>query len=72
MGALSLLARVNAMEKKFLSVAEVATILGIHEITAYRWCESGKLPSLRLGGRRLVPVSAIDSLLAQALAGEVR
>ncbi len=35
-----------------LSVAQVAEELGISEGLVYGWCQSGRLPHLRLGGKR--------------------
>lgn len=53
--------------KKFISIREAAERLGIHRVSAYRLAESGKLPSTKLGGRRLVPESALEQLEAAAL-----
>jgi excisionase family DNA binding protein len=52
---------------RLISIREVAQRLGISEISAYRWAESGKLPSIRLGGRRLVPEAAINTIIESAL-----
>jgi len=51
----------------FLSINETADRLGIARITAYRWTESGYLPSIKLGSRRMVPIAALDAFLAQAV-----
>ena len=38
-----------SMEKKFLSVDEVAACLGISRATVYWWSETGKMPHSKLG-----------------------
>ena len=58
------------MEKKFYSVREAAQILGVAEITAVRWATKGNLRSVKVGGRRLVPVEAIAELTSIAMGGE--
>ena len=52
----------------FFSINETADRLGIARITAYRWTESGYLPSIKLGSRRMVPIAALDAFLATAQA----
>lgn len=56
--------------RRFVSVMDAAQRLGISRITAYRWAESGRLPSVKLGARRLVPEAALDRLLSVALGEE--
>jgi excisionase family DNA binding protein len=51
---------------RLLSIREVAQRLGISEISAYRWCESGKINSIRLGGRRLVAESVVLGIIDTA------
>lgn len=46
------------------SVAEVARRLGVAELTVRRQISAGKLPSIRLGDRVLVPADYLDRLLA--------
>lgn len=45
------------------TVEEAAQILGVSRPTAYRHAKSGELPSIRIGGRRLVPVAQLRRLL---------
>jgi excisionase family DNA binding protein len=52
--------------KRFLSPAEVAKVLGVSSISVYRWTETGTLPSVKLGSRRLIPSEVVDSLVATA------
>ena len=46
------------------SVTEAAAILGISRTTAYECVRTGELPSLRLRGRIVVPVVALEALIA--------
>ena len=50
-------------ERRALSIKETADTLGLSRSTAYRLIAEGKLATLKIGGRRLVPVAAIDVLL---------
>ncbi|MFC2094948.1 helix-turn-helix domain-containing protein [Candidatus Bipolaricaulota bacterium] len=45
------------------SVREAAGLLGISSCTAYRAVKAGDLPAVRLRGRVLIPLSAIDRIL---------
>jgi len=49
-----------------MSVPEAAKLLGISRLKAYEYCRRGELPSIRLGGRVLVPRQALERLLASA------
>ncbi len=40
-------------DRRFISVSEMATELGIHEQTAYLWISHGRLPVVRLSARCL-------------------
>ena len=48
------------------TVRETAEELGIATSTVYHYVESGILPSVRLGRRRLIPCAAVDALLKKA------
>lgn len=52
-------------DRQTYTVTEVAKILGIGRNTAYEACNSGEIPTLRLGGRILIPRAAIDDLLGR-------
>jgi excisionase family DNA binding protein len=55
------------METKLTySVAEAAQRLGLNRDTAYRAVHSGTIPSLRIGGRLLIPRAALDKMLERA------
>ena len=46
-----------------VSVTAAAQRLGISRISAYRAVARGDLPSIRIGGRILIPRAALDRLL---------
>ena len=46
-----------------LTVAEVASLLGVHRLTVYGAIARGELPAIRLGRRVLIPKDLIDRLL---------
>ena len=52
-----------------LSVPEAAALLGISRGLAYERVARGELPSLRLGGRILVPRQALERLVGDAEPG---
>ena len=56
----------NDVERKTYTVVEVAKILGIGRNTAYEVCRNGEIPTIKIGGRILVPRKAIDELLSGA------
>lgn len=54
------LSSASTNERKYYSVDEAASKLGIASISVYRNIEKGKIPSKRVGGRLLVPGSFVD------------
>ncbi|MFC1945580.1 helix-turn-helix domain-containing protein [Chloroflexota bacterium] len=52
------------MEKKVLTVAEVAEALGISINLAYRQVREGNIYSVRCGDRYLIPKKTFEQLLA--------
>jgi excisionase family DNA binding protein len=50
-------------ERATLSVPEAGRLLGIGTTASYAAARRGDLPTLRIGGRLLVPVSALRRLL---------
>lgn len=52
------------MQRRTVSVPELASALGISERTAYDWLKKGIVRSVKIGGRLLIPREAIDELLA--------
>ena len=57
-------------EKSTLSVQEVASYLRIGKNLAYEAIQRGEIPHNRIGGRILVPVVALNKMLAAAGSGE--
>ena len=50
-------------KKVFLSVAEVAEIIGLSRPTIYKLVYSEKLPSIKLGAKIMIPSIAIDNII---------
>jgi excisionase family DNA binding protein len=59
-------------ERKFYSVDETASMLGCTSVTIRRWVGNGTLPSIKLGGRRLISVDTVNSLIQQAQSKELK
>jgi excisionase family DNA binding protein len=55
---------VSEVTRRALSIKEAAKSSGLSRATLYRLIQSGKLATIKIGARRLVPVGAIDSLLS--------
>jgi excisionase family DNA binding protein len=52
--------------KRALRLKEFCTAYGLSRSTAYKLMAAGKLKTVLVGGRRLVPVEAAEALLAAA------
>jgi excisionase family DNA binding protein len=52
-----------AVAPDLLTVEEVAELVRVHPETVRRWTRSGRLPSVRVGLRRLVRRTDLDELL---------
>lgn len=57
------------MESLTVNPGEAAKMLGIAPATAYKLVKTGEIPSIRLGGRWLVPIASIHHMLAKAEGG---
>lgn len=53
-------------EVRFLTVAEVATIMRVSKMTVYRMVHSGALPAIRVGRSYRVPERAVHDYLREA------
>jgi excisionase family DNA binding protein len=51
---------------RFLTVAEVATIMRVSKMTVYRLVHSGELEAIRVGRSFRVPEQAVNSYLRDA------
>ena len=54
------------MEQLTISVEEAAKILGISRGSAYLAAQTGQLPTIRIGKRLIIPVAALEKMLASA------
>lgn len=54
------------MSRETMTVPEAAHRLGIGRNTAYQAVKDGEIPSIRIGGRIVVPTAALDRMLADA------
>ncbi len=50
-------------EVRFLTVAEVAEMMGVSKMTVYRLVHSGELPAIRFGRSFRVPESAVEAAI---------
>jgi excisionase family DNA binding protein len=58
----------QAVQKDWLTVAEMADRLGIAEMTLYRVIAAGEFPAVRIGQRRLfIPAKVLDRMSEAAL-----
>jgi len=53
-------------EVKFLTVAEVATLMRVSKMTVYRMVHGGELPAVRVGRSFRVPEKAVHDYLRGA------
>ncbi len=56
----------NLSEVKFLTVAEVATLMRVSKMTVYRLLHSGELPGVQIGRSFRVPEQAVHAYLRAA------
>lgn len=56
------------MEKKLVTAAEAAVLLGISRAHLYGLIMRGEIPSIKIGRARRIPVSVIDEWVAKQLA----
>ncbi len=54
---------------RFLTVAEVATIMRVSKMTVYRLVHSGELEAIRVGRSFRVPEQAVNAYLKEAFVG---
>ena len=59
-------------DKLTLTVPETAKRLGIGKNLAYEAIQRGEIPSIRVGHRLLVPISALESMMQRAGSDEIR
>ncbi len=54
-----------APERGALSIKETAKFLGISPSSAYEAAKRGEIPTIRVGGRRLVPLPPLKRMLGE-------
>jgi len=54
-------------EVRFLTVAEVASIMRVSKMTVYRLVHGGELPAVRVGRSFRVPEDAVHTYLSQSM-----
>jgi excisionase family DNA binding protein len=54
---------------RLLTVREVAEMLRVSRPTAYRWCRTGQVPTLHIGGTLRVPARALVKTLEAGKSG---
>ncbi|RUL87606.1 helix-turn-helix domain-containing protein [Tautonia sociabilis] len=52
---------------RYVSMAEARERLGVHRQTVYEWAWRGELPSVKIGGRRLVPMAWVESQVGRTV-----
>jgi len=52
------------LECRALRPKDAASVYGVSRTLIYEWIKSGRLASVKLGGARLIPVDALEALLA--------
>lgn len=53
--------------RRFQTVAEVARLFDVSEVTIYRAIHDGEFPAIKVRGRYVIPSSAVDAMEAAAL-----
>ncbi|MEI7029538.1 helix-turn-helix domain-containing protein [Streptomyces pratensis] len=56
-------------EVRFLTVAEVASVMRVSKMTVYRLVHSGHLPAVRVGRSFRVPEQAVHAYLRDSFVG---
>lgn len=56
---------------QFVNVPEAGKVLGVSESTVWRMIRRGALPSVRRGGRRLVPRRALEKTVKEAAKDQI-
>jgi excisionase family DNA binding protein len=59
----------NNIDQALYTVAQAATALNIGRTHAYRAIKAGKIGSVRIGNKILVPKAEIDRIVAQGVGG---
>jgi excisionase family DNA binding protein len=57
---------VHPDQKRAFHVNEASGVYGWSRSTIYKMIKAGKLRTVKIGGRRLIPRDALESLIAEA------
>ena len=57
---------IDTTERLTLDVPAAGRLLGVSRVTAYQLAREGKIPTLRLGRRLVVPKVALERMLESA------
>lgn len=55
------------MEEKYISVAELAKLLGISRIAVFKKIKSGKIKAIKIGRNYAIPKKSFDVILGRSL-----
>jgi excisionase family DNA binding protein len=56
---------ISLQDRRAYSVEEAAKLLGVSRVTIFRRLAEGRIGSIRLGRRRLIPTHALETLLRE-------
>jgi len=56
---------------RFLTVAEVASLMRVSPMTVYRMVQAGELPAIRFGRSYRIPEAAVVELVQSAASGAI-
>jgi excisionase family DNA binding protein len=57
------------MPSQFYTVRQIAEVLNVSYLTAFRKITDKEIPSIRMGRKILVPAAFIDNMVTQAMSG---
>lgn len=58
------------MEKKYLSVPELARLLGLSRIAVFKWVKTGKIQAIRIGRNYAIPAEFLNQIKGETLSRE--
>ncbi len=61
----------DPVEKKFRTIGKFAEEMDVDRRTVERWCQDGKIASVRIGAKTLIPMAEMARLLDEARQGVV-
>lgn len=62
--------KMELIDRKAISVEECAKILGLGRSATYEAVRSGQIPRIKIGGRWLIPLVALERMLEDAARGD--